>query len=366
MVMQIIILAALLFVIPVAAGGIFAGIHECAQGIFFRWVSGQMCLWAGFQLICVPLILREKHFSEVAGLFWVYMAAVMILAAGMELKRGIKGRNTDGRHQQRGKNFSFAGMMRNIKAEKLVALAEWIIVFGLLLYQLMQTVRLSYADGDDAFYLAVSAAAHKSDVMYLTNPYTGLSTGVDMRHALAPFPVWISFLAQVSGMHAAIVAKTVLPVVLICMTYAIFYLLSLRLFPERGERRPLFMIFAQLLVLFGNYSIYTAENFMLARSRQGKAAFGSIVIPFVLLLFLLLLQRLEAGGKIQGFLYLMFGAAAVTGCLCSTLGSLILCMIVGIVGILGALCYKRFDVLLPLAGSCIPCVCYAAIYLILG
>ena len=64
-------------------------------------------------------------------------------------------------------------------------------------------------------------------------------------------------------------------------------------------------------------------------------------------------------------MYLLLGAAAVSACLCSTLGALIVCMGVGIVGILGAVSYKRPGVLAPMALSCLPCVCYALLYLFL-
>ena len=102
---------------------------------------------------------------------------------------------------------------------------------------------------------------------------------------------------------------------------------------------------------------------MIARSRQGKAALGSIVIPFLIFLFLILFGRFEQGARIPARLYLLFGAAAVTACLCSTLGALLICMMVGIAGGLGAICYRRFGCLISLAVCCMPCICYAMLYL---
>ena len=166
-------------------------------------------------------------------------------------------------------------------------------------------------------------------------------------------------------MPAVTVAKVVLPVVLIAMTYAIFYLFGRILFPEKGRQLPLFLIFTELLVLFGNYSIYTAENFMIARSRQGKAALANIVIPFLLFLSLILLKRMQEKQRIAVSYYFLLGAAAVTGCLCSTLGAFLVSLAVGIAGMLGALCYKRIRILFPLAACCVPCVAYALIYLLL-
>lgn len=313
-------------------------------------------MWAGFQLLSVPLILRRAEFGSLVKLFWGYMGGMLLLAAVTMARRLAK----------REKMQSPVANVRGGGADRAGHVILWGIFWGLLLFQLVQAVRMTYADGDDAFYVAISTITQNADTMYQKLPYTGGGTELDIRHGLAPFPIWISFLANASGMQTVIVAKTVLPVALISMTYAVFYLTGLRLFSKKEGQLPLFLIFAEILVLFGNYSIYTVENFMIARSRQGKAALGSIVIPFLLFLFLVLFERMQKAERIPPRLYLLFGAAAMTGCLCSTLGALLVCMMMGIAGGLGAVCYRRPRCLLPLTICCVPCACYALLYLVLG
>ncbi|MCI8691225.1 MAG: hypothetical protein HFH91_00490 [Lachnospiraceae bacterium] len=350
-IIQLLVLGILLLAVPVMIGGLFSRADRGCEGILFRWISGQFLLWAGFQMICVPLILKESRFGSVANLFLGYMLACMLLAAGAGVRRRAKSAES-----------RFAFWKRGRIEKRREGLLLWAVFFALLFFQLIQAVRLSYADTDDAFYVAVSSVTESADTMYQILPYTGLATGLDIRHGLAPFPIWIAFLAKMSGMQAVMVAKLILPVVLISMAYAIFYLLGGLLFPEKGGRQALFLIFTELLVLFGNYSIYTAENFLIARSRQGKAALGSIVIPFLLYLLLLLMKRLQEGWKISPALYLLLGAGAATGCLCSTLGALLICLMIGIAGLLGAVFYKGFRELVLLAVCCLPCVCFAALY----
>lgn len=274
-----------------------------------------------------------------------------MMALAMEIQRRVK--------VMRYGRVSLRGLFRG-KENRSVIL--WMLFWGLLLIQLVQAVRLAYGDTDDAYYVAVSSITESSNTMYEVLPYTGGGTKLDMRHGLAPFPIWVAFLARMSGMPAVMVAQVVLPVVLIAMAYGIFYLLGSVLIPEKGGKLALFLIFTEILVLFGNYSIYTVENFMIARSRQGKAALGSLVIPFLLLLLLLLLRKLEAKGKRHWMLYLLIAAGTLTGCLCSTLGVLLVCLAIGVAGLLGAICYKRFQVLFPLAACCIPCLCYGVLY----
>lgn len=351
--MQLLILAFFLLVIPTIIGGLFAYVDQESNHLLFRWVSGQMLLWAGFQLICVPLILKESSFNHVVILFSGYAAAMALFALASEI-----------RHRAGG-SLKMGTLWKFNRGRQIAEVALWLVFWGILLYQLVQSVRLLYADGDDAYYVAISTITQDADTMYRKLPYTGGATGLDARHGLAPFPIWITFLARVSGMQAVTVAKVALPCVLLAMTYAIFYLIGGRLFPEKGAQRALFLIFTELLVLFGDVSIYTVENFMIARSRQGKAALGSIVIPFLLLLLLLLLQKLQAKEKVPALLYLLFSAVAASGCLCSTLGAVIICMPIAIVGILGCICYKRIGILPPLAACCLPCVVFATLYLFL-
>lgn len=355
MAMQLSVLAILLLAVPALVGGLLVDTDREKGGLLFRWISGQFLLWAGFQLLCVPMVLRQQRFDATVKLFGGYMALLAVLAVCAEIRR-----------RKKGEGSGLLPKRKERQAGRREGILLWCVFGALLLFQLVQAVRLTYADADDAYYIAVAAIAENSNTMYEILPYTGGATMLDGRHGLAPFPIWIAFLARVSGMRTVMVAQIVLPVTLIAMTYGIFYLLGGELFPEDSGQKALFLIFTEILVLFGNYSIYTMENFMIARSRQGKAALGSIVLPFLLLLLLWMLKRLQKGERISVRSYLLLAAVMMSGCLCSTLGALLVCMVAGIIGILGAVCYRRPGVVLPLAACCIPCVGYAFLYLFLN
>lgn len=166
----------------------------------------------------------------------------------------------------------------------------------LLLIQLVLAVVMVYGDGDDAYYVAISTAAQESRENVPEDSLYRLNTELDVRHGLAPFPIWIAWLARMTGISTVVVAKTLLPVVLISMTYGVFYLLGSRILFS-GQSVPLFLICTEVLVMFGDYSFYTVENFMIARSRQGKAALGSILIPMNLLLAALAVPQTAGGEK---------------------------------------------------------------------
>ena len=347
MILQILILTVLLTAFPAAVGCIYEKTNIRGSRWIFRWISGQMTLWAGFQVICVPMILRKASLSTVATLFGIYSGALLLLSLGTCVRRFAGG------EQRRWK----PGLTWN---RDVVFLG--LIAVGLFLFQLVQAVRLAYGDGDDAYYVAVSTAAESSDRMYVTLPYTGLATDTDLRHGLAPFPIWIALLAKISGLPVATTAHLILPVLLIAMGYGVFALIGAQLFDDR-EQSLLFLVFVEILVLFGGYSLYTTENFMIARSRQGKAALGSLIIPFLFLLLLYLLKGMEEKKEIHRRYYLLLLATMVSGCLCSTLGALLCCMLVGFTGIIG-FCVYRTRQNLFLLPCCLPCAGYALLYLL--
>lgn len=355
---RILIMALWLSVIPAVVGSGFRKViagdkttgRDPAGRLVAGWVSGQILLWAVFQLICAPCVLWEVTFDKVVLSFGVVTAVLAVAGVALTAAEGRKlgqvpVRKVFGQNQDR------------------VRLCLWICFFALLGLQMVQAVRLTYADGDDAYYVAVSSITENAETLYRKMPYTGGTTDVDIRHGLAPFPVWIAFLARVSGIPAVSAAHVAVPLMLIPMTYGIFYLLGRRLFAGKEKKLPLFLIFTELLILFGDYSIYTVENFMLARSRQGKSALGSIILPVLLLLLLVFADRVAEQRKCGVAYWILLCAVMTAGCLCSTLGAFLLCLLTAVAGICIAVSYRRFRELWALAACCVPCVCFALLYL---
>lgn len=352
LIIQLLILAVLLIVIPTLVGGIFAYVDKGRGKLLFRWISGQFMLWAGFQLIAVPLIWKQADFDKVVIAFWCYMAALIVFAAGVEVRYRARGYQTVRPKRVHGKKF-------------LSVLMLWFLFFGLLVFQIVQSARLAYGDGNDAFYVAISAITQESGTMYLKAPYTGARIALDMRNGLAPFPMWIAFLAKMSGMQAVTVVQLVMPIVLIFMSYGVFALLGVKFFPKGGEQRPLFLVFVALMFLLGGDSLSGAEKFLLARTGQGRAVLGCIVIPFLVLVLMLILRKLHKKEEIVPNLYVLLGAVTTAGCLCSMAGTLLMCLGVGIVGLVSAVYNRQIRALFPMAVCCIPCACFAILYLVI-
>lgn len=351
LVLRVVWLGVILFIIPTMVGTLLANADRRQQNLPAMWISGQMLLWAGFHVVTVPLVLTEGSFSTVVWLFSgfavICLLGAILLLVGKGTKSRTKLRLVEGASEKREKKTLFM----------------WVLFWSILAVQLAAAVFLAYADGDDAFYVATAAIAEESDTMYYILPYTGGTTGLDARYGLAPFPLWIAWLARITGIRTVIVAQVLVPPVLIAMAYGVYYLLAGRLFAKKKECIPLFLIFTELLVLFGDYSMYTPEKFLIARSRQGKAALSAIVIPFLIYLLWILLEALEEKKRLSVVYWCLLICGLTTACLCSTLGAVLSCLLTGLTGVCGAVCYRKWKILFPLAICCVPCVVEALLYL---
>lgn len=248
--------------------GLFPGIRN--KGIGMSVVSGFCILWALFFAVCIPSIFLQKEghgmdyvmigYSALLGVF-ILLSVILIIV------RQVKGKN------------SFFGEKKILDRKEIAYLS---LFLGIVLFQLYKSVFYAYADGDDAYYIAVAQSiAGGGNSLYLHDSYTGLNIDIAYRYALAPFPVWIAYLARIFKLNAAIVSHICMPVMLIPVSYFIYNAIALKLFGENKTKRYMFLCLLAVFVLFSHYSICSPEFFMLARTRQGKEALGNIIIPFL-------------------------------------------------------------------------------------
>lgn len=330
----------------------------------FVLLSGYFGMWALFEISAVPAVLWVEYdnFKTASAVFMVltlFSAAAGILLLYRNVKEGGTGLFAV-KPESRPASGGLSAALKKLFSGTGI---EWLLFFALLGFQLYKAVAYASFDGDDAYYVVESLIAQEADVMYRILPMTGGSTGLDVRHALAVFPMWVAFVSVRAGIHATIVSHVVMPLVLIPLTYLLYYEIGRVLFTKAPqEKLPVFLIVMALFQIFGNVSIYTTETFFLTRTWQGKAVAGSLVIPAVLWLFLLLCGGERKEKEERRGLWLLFICVQMTTGICSSIAVFLVSVLTALTAFV--LAFVRRDLKLPFkfGAACIPNVVYMAVY----
>lgn len=309
-------------------------------------LCGYLFMFASFEIITVPILLQmfSRGFRYVRVIYGIF--AVVTALAGYVVtwcKRKDK----------------------PLYSERLCLPGSrlcWCGALILLGFTLLMALTHANFDGDDAYYVVQSQITEETDTMYTQQPYTGGSTGIDMRHALALFTMWIAFIGRMSGVHSTILCHLILPLVLIPLTYLIVTMIGRELLDDQDKQEmlPWFCVMIQVLYLFGNVSIYTTETFMLTRTWQGKSVACNILLPSVLF-FLLLLYKDYQGKRDWGIFVILSGLTIVAGSL-SSLAVVLAAMMIGLVSLYMSVKMRSVATLAAACAACIPAVLYILLY----
>lgn len=316
------------------------------------YLFGIVVYFAMFQVLIVSNMLSVNNFFQVCTIFAISMSALAVIGLLVAVKKGVF------------REIKGIDSSEDDKAKRVEKLVLWIVFFIILFFQLVAALLLTYPDGDDAYYVGVATYGADISKMYSRIPYTGARTTFDTRHCLAPFPYLIAFLSRMSGLKSVTIAHSILPVLFICFAYGIYYLIAKQLCKEKREI-PLFMVVTSFLLMFGNYSVYSMETFLMTRTRQGKASLGSFALPLGFYLLMLLAKNMDKKKKDRVIIYVLLFANGLVAALFTTLGNFIYPCMIAIGGLCICFSKKDWKKLIPLAISCVPSIVMAILYFLI-
>ncbi len=308
------------------------------------YACGWFVNFALFELVSIPFILLQRSFTELAIVYTVCILLVFVWSIWkghrvlVECKRHI---------------LAFKTMTPLVRI-------GWCIALLCIAAQVVMALFFEYWDGDDAYYMAQAMIADTYDVMYLRDAYTGYEFGFDIRHALSPVPIYFAWLSKLTGIHAVIIAHSVIAPTWLILMYCIYGLLAERLLGQHRNDKPLFMILISLWFCFGNVSIYTAESFVMNRIWQGKGLMAAIVLPSLLLCLFYLAEKEVSRG-----IWILFVACIIASGFATTTALMIVPTLVGLAAILLTFQKKSIVWMAKLLLCCLPCVVLGVLYLFL-
>lgn len=305
-------------------------------------VYGFCIVFALFELFAVPMTFKNVPFT---ALVYTWGTAVLVLSIFSVLWN--RGRLLQIiRHSAEG-------------GRELIWLKALVIV--LILLQAYVLFRYVHYDEDDAFFIASAVTAVEKNSIFGFSAYTGEAVGAEYnaRYLLSPLPIVWASLSKLFGVHAAIVARTVMPVFLVPFVYVVYGLLGKKLFLDRKESCWLFLLFLCILNLFGCFSIYTPSAFLLVRIWQGKALLANLILPLV---FYLSVRCMKEKGRWIDWLMLLCTMTAA--CLVSSMGIMLTPVLLAVMGFVYGVKNRNIKQFACALVCCAPCIICGLLYII--
>lgn len=332
-------LIVMIIILPAMIGGLF---RVKKDSFLLLLVYGYLVEWASLFVVSVPLIIKGQKLDMLVTIMVVVMAVEAAAGVLIALFRRKKDKSVE---------------RKTLSKSGIVYLG---IFLALVLFQLYKTVFYAYGDGDDSFYVSTAQIASASNSMYAVDPYIGIAIPINYRYALAPFPMWIAMLSRISGVNVSILAHTILPVILITLTYIIFSSIGKQLFDGNKEKQYMFLCLVAVFEMFSNVSTSTTGTFLLTRARQGKEALANIVVPFVFL-YLLKLMKEDRSLTLKDEITLI--CAGLTASLTSVFGNMLFPLMMLAFLVYSIIKKKGFKTLFLIVVSVIPNILVVLLYL---
>lgn len=356
---------------PVGIGGLWTkGMGQKRDKFLNLYLAGFLSELAVFQLIAVPVMVKEVYGMNL--LVYLTTAVLAVLAAAGFVWTFLRER---GLRKQAGQSVEcgsrkLAGQKQRVAVQNPERFVFWLLFLISVGYQMYMAFAYASFDGDDAYYVVQSVLADQTGVLNRIRPYTGLSTDLDIRHALATLPLWIAYVARMTGIHATIVAHTLLPLIFIPLTYYVFVLIGRKLFSDGSVKLPIFLTLVSIMQIWGNISIYTNETFFLTRTWQGKSVLANLILLVELWLMLELCAREKNGTRQEEMdsqlpYWLLLAVNHIAAAMMTSMGAFLTAMLFGITALVVAIRYRSWSILWKTALCCIPNVIYLVLLLIL-
>lgn len=135
-------------------------------------------------------------------------------------------------------------------------------------------------DYDDSFYLSLANQSMYDESIYSYDSTTGNKDFPLMAfYELESWELLLSFFGFLSKISTPILAHTIIPLILIPLSYFAYA----KLFSVFVEKKyiALMLIFLSIFHLMGAYSSFSQGNFLLSRMWHGKAIYLNILLPLL-------------------------------------------------------------------------------------
>ena len=363
-ILKLLMLILLLLAVPYMTGLVVTHfIPNEYKSIGFTFLLGFITMLVLLEIVGIPIEMCINYSA-----YYIFMAvygAVLLIVSIVGICLQLKNRSLKGNLK------SVPECSSKLSLESIIYL---ILILAAIGFQLVMVFLKSSMDADDFYYNAQALSAQNFGTMYRIDADTGWSFPLDMRHAMALFPMLEAFISSLSGLHVLIITHRVMPIILIPLSYYLCYLIGKHIFPEKMEKRLIFVFLLNVWRVFGFVSYYTTETFFLLRTWQGKSVAGNIIFPGIVLIYLIIKDRNVnvddatdgCDAKKTGIWYIILAMFIFASGAASSFAVLISVSLTGLLGLIFFIMDKDRKTLLYTILSIIPGCVYILLYAIMA
>lgn len=341
-----------LVAVPLLTGNFLLKRCKVESNPALAYLIGMFFEWAVFEIIAVPCIKIKTSLTLVTVLWCVVMGLTCLL----EILGWVR------RKEYLAYKQWLEEFLQDCKESTWLCRVLFVLMIFLIGFQMYMYFFYQHTDADDARFIANAVAAWDSDTMLLTHPNTGEildePVGELTKDAVSPWMIYIAMLARLVFIHPTILAHTILPVFLVGMGYAAYWLVGKALLKNNWTKIALFVILVCIFNMFGYTSLYTGTTFFLTRIWQGKSVVAGIMVPFIFAL--MLLMEADYTNKRWNAVVLVVTSAS---CLLSGMGLIFSALMVGCFVPAYALQNRSLKSLVYGAISCVPNIIFGILYM---
>ncbi|MBQ9609885.1 MAG: hypothetical protein IJV15_10645 [Lachnospiraceae bacterium] len=343
-----------LIVLPICIGNTICCILKQDISSAKCFITGSITMWAVCQLVAVPLILLKQSFILVVGILsLVYAGLVIYGLCNKNSRNGYKKILLNARE--------IIPVVQNDvkKSEKILNVIAFFIMCLAVVLIVFASIFLQHTDADDSRFVVNAVDIYRTNRMLLTDVNSGNAISSFLgdlnKDVTSPWAVFTAYISKITGTYPSIMMHTILPPVIMLILGAVYWILSEHFFGKDVFHRSMFVCFAILLNIYGYYSVYTSETFVLIRMWQGKAVLAGVGIPVMLWRFLELYKDDKKGN------YLLLLIADFAMCLLSNMGIILCGIMLGCYGFVYGIARKNWKMMVLLWLMCVVNVIYIGI-----
>ncbi|SEI47820.1 hypothetical protein SAMN02910453_0467 [Lachnospiraceae bacterium A10] len=267
----------------------------------------EFVLWT---VISLPFLFFNRCFKDAVLVFSLISVFYMLV----ELFIRIKNQRTDIRKEWDSMAFFLREKSRDYLGNKV-----FLIMLGVVLFQICRSVFFQYGYGDNRVYTAMVNDMVETGIFY---PYDDVSG--EMITSLNSIPKkyilssWYTFEAAISSMadiKSLVLISTILPGFLIFIIYVIWWAFADVLFLGKISSKAGFLIALSLLLEFRDDDI---SSYMLYWPTYGKSITAHIIIVLFMLFWINNTSKRDIWNEVYLFLLM------IAGCASSTMGLMIM------------------------------------------